>query len=84
MKGDYNTYKTEWTSGVEKEKASAAAQKAYIEANEKAESCLKTINPLRIKAASNYAQYQYEVKKNVYKACQIAKMSFDDALVDFD
>ena len=55
MKGDYNSYKTEWTSGVEKEKASAAAQKAYIEANEKAESCLKTINPLRIKVASNYA-----------------------------
>ena len=84
MKGDYNSYKTEWTSGVEKEKASATAQKTYIEAIEKAESCLKTINPLRIKVALNYAEYQYEVKKNIYKACQIARMSFDDTIVDFD
>ena len=45
---------------------------------------LKSTHPIRLGLALNYSVFYYEILNSPEKACQIAKMAFDDAINQLD
>ena len=45
---------------------------------------LKVTNPIRLGLALNYSVFNYKVLNDPTKACQIAKMVFDEAIADIE
>jgi 14-3-3 protein epsilon len=84
MKGDYYRYISEYTSGEAHKKAGNSALVAYQAASDKANSDLKTTNPIRLGLALNFSVFYYEVQNDPSKACQLAKQAFDDAIADIE
>lgn len=81
MKGDYNRYGAEITSGAKREAYKEAALKAYNEANT---DDLPTTNPIRLGLALNFSVFYYEICEEREKASQLAKNAFDEAIDHLD
>ncbi|GAA6032800.1 hypothetical protein JCM8097_000796 [Rhodosporidiobolus ruineniae] len=84
MKGDYHRYLAEFASGDEREKASEAAHESYKTASEIATSELAPTHPIRLGLALNFSVFYYEILNSPEKACQLAKLAFDDAIAELD
>lgn len=80
MKGDYFRYISEVSTGEAYEKAKESAFEAYKVASARAEKDLKQTHPIRLGLALNFSVFYYEVKKDPAKACNLAKLAFDDAI----
>merc|ERR1711907_622411 len=81
MKGDYNRYGAEITTGEKREKYKNAALKAYEEANA---ADLPTTNPIRLGLALNFSVFYYEICEEREQASKLAKQAFDDAIDHLD
>ena len=75
---------TECTSGEVNKGYAKQAGEAYKAAYEKAQGSLKTTDPTRLGLALNYSVYYYEVLEDTTKAIEIAKGSFDEAILNID
>ena len=83
MKGDYFRYISEVCTGDAYTKAGDNALAAYETATKTAE-LLKATHPIRLGLNLNFSVFYYEVKNNPAKACEIAKIAFDDAIANID
>lgn len=81
MAGDYCRYIAE-SSKAEEDKQNAG--KFYKEAYELAQVHLRTTHPIRLGLALNYSVCYYEILKDKKKACELAKVAFDDAISKLD
>lgn len=84
MKGDYNRYRAEVSSGDDNVAFVGLASGAYDEAKSQAIESLTTTHPVRLGLALNHSVFKYEVEKKQEEACEIAKVAFDDAIADLD
>jgi 14-3-3 protein epsilon len=84
MKGDYQRYMAEYSSGEKHKSAADFAYDAYSKANEVALKHLETTNPIRLGLALNFSVFYYEVRNDPKQACQLAKQAFDDAIADIE
>jgi|ERR1712070_68848 len=90
MEGDYNRYGAEISTGEKKEGFQKAALAAYekaqevAEANSGGEDALKTTNPIRLGLALNFSVFYYEICDQKQKACDLAKVAFDNAIDHLD
>uniref|UniRef100_A0AC35UGW8 14_3_3 domain-containing protein n=1 Tax=Rhabditophanes sp. KR3021 TaxID=114890 RepID=A0AC35UGW8_9BILA len=84
MKGDYFRYLAEVASGADRTERSDHAAEAYAEALEVAKEALPPTHPVRLGLALNYSVYFYEVASSPDRACQLAKLAFDDAIAELD
>lgn len=75
MKGDYYRYMAEVGEAEEIQKSF----EAYSHASDAAKS-LQVNNPVRLGLALNFSVFYYELKKEPTKACELAKITFDEAL----
>ncbi|XP_065840380.1 14-3-3 protein gamma-B-like [Oscarella lobularis] len=83
MKGDYYRYLAE-TATAERADVIEKSEDAYTKAWEKAKETLKSTHPIRLGLALNYSVFYYEIKNEQKKACEQAKMAFDDAIAELD
>ena len=72
LKGDFNRYVTEYEKGLEREKASNGASKAYQDAMNLAKN-MNIMNKLLLGLALNFSIYQYEVVGERKNAMSIAE-----------
>ncbi|KAJ1960144.1 hypothetical protein GGI12_003964 [Dipsacomyces acuminosporus] len=84
MEGDYYRYLAEFLQGEEREEVAKAAEKAYDEASEVANSKLAPTHPIRLGLALNFSVFFYEIANSPEKACKLAKEAFDDAISELD
>jgi 14-3-3 protein epsilon len=87
MSGDYHRYLAEFKSGVEKKNAASDAEKSYKQAHEIAsekDSGLPPTHPIRLGLALNYSVFFYEILGSPEKACDHAKVAFDEAISELD
>jgi len=84
MKGDYHRYMAEYSTSEARQKAAEASLQAYQAASEVSSKELKSTHPIRLGLALNYSVFYYEILNSPEKACQIAKMAFDDAINQLD
>jgi len=73
MKGDYFRYIAEYAQADLHSKASQGALEAYKQAQEIANTELKTTHPIRLGLALNFSVFHYEVMNDPSKACSLAK-----------
>ena len=78
MVGDYNRYIAEYASGELKQQVAEKALKAYKSAQEAAKG-LSTINAIALGLALNFSVFYYEVMNDHEQACNIAKVTLDNA-----
>lgn len=85
MKGDYLRYKAEVCDDDKEDfdRISQESCKCYMEAREIAMG-MKSTNPVRLGLALNYSVYLYEIAKDCKGACDVAKLSFDEAIAGLD
>lgn len=85
MKGDYLRYKAEVCDDDKEEfdKISNESCACYNKARDVAMG-MKSTNPVRLGLALNYSVYLYEIAKDCKGACEIAKLSFDEAIAGLD
>jgi 14-3-3 protein epsilon len=79
MKGDYNRYLAESTSGDLRSVAADNALNAYVKASEISKDLLPT-NPIRLGLALNFSVFYYEIRNEPSKAIDLARSAFDDAI----
>ena len=84
MKADYYRYMAEYAVGELHKNVSKNASQAYEDALNIANSELKTTHPIRLGLALNYSVFFYEVLNDPSKACNLAKLTFDDAIADIE
>nr|ADP08792.1 14-3-3 protein [Azumapecten farreri] len=87
MKGDYYRYLAEvHDNGSGKSKADiiGLSKEAYDMAYEKAKSFMQPTHPIRLGLSLNYSVFFYEIDNSPEKACQTAKLAFDDAIAELD
>jgi hypothetical protein len=83
MKGDYNRYSAEVTTGEKGNEFTNKAKEAYEEAMEAA-GRLRPTHPIKLGLALNFSVFQYEIMGDPEKACEIAKGAFDNAVAELD
>jgi len=81
MTGDYYRYLAEFidTKGYDQQ-----AKKNYQNAMTVASDKLSPTHPIRLGLALNYSVCLYEILKDQKKACELAKLAFDDAISKLD
>lgn len=84
MKGDYFRYLAEFKPDDEKKPISDDSLHAYQAASDIANQNLLPTHPIRLGLALNFSVFYYEIRGNPDKACQLAKMAFDDAIAELD
>jgi 14-3-3 protein epsilon len=84
MKADYHRYIAEYSEGKAKEQAASDADAAYNAAHEEAEKGLAVTHPIRLGLALNYSVFQYEVLGEPKKACDMARLAFENAIAELD
>jgi len=84
MKGDYHRYLAEFQTGSKKEISMREAEKAYETARAEANEHLAPTHPIRLGLALNFSVYHYEIGGKPDKACELAKLAFDDAIAELD
>lgn len=80
MKGDYNRYLTECTTGDARQKAIEDAMQAYEHGTQVSKSDLTENNPIYLGLALNFSVFFYEIMKSAEKAYQHAKSAYDSAV----
>jgi len=83
MKGDYHRYLAEFADGDKRKAASENSLQSYKSASEVATE-LPTTHPIRLGLALNFSVFYYEIMNQPDKACELAKMAFDDAISELD
>jgi len=78
MKGDYNRYNAEYSSGDFKKQVSDAALHSYQQATVSAQK-LSALHPIALGLSLNFSVFYYEVINDHQKACEIAKNTLDSA-----
>lgn len=88
MQGDYFRYLAEFqienADNKLDVKTADKALEAYEQALKLAEISLQTTDPIRLGLALNFSVFYYEIKNDPKKACELAKMAFDDAIADIE
>ena len=84
MKGDYHRYLSEFQSGDVRDASSENALKAYQAATNIASLDLPPTHPIRLGLALNFSVFYYEILNNPDKACEIARVAFDNAIAELD
>ncbi|XP_013412894.1 14-3-3 protein epsilon [Lingula anatina] len=84
MKGDYYRYLAEFATGAQRKEAAEKSLIAYDSATTTAKVDLATTHPIRLGLALNFSVFYYEILGAPDKACQIAKLAFDDAIAELD
>ncbi|KZV86390.1 14-3-3 protein-like protein [Exidia glandulosa HHB12029] len=84
MIGDYYRYLAEFSTGADLDECATKAEEAYAEAAVQADENLRATHPMRLGVALNQSVFQYDVRKDPARACEIAKASFDGALAELD
>lgn len=84
MKGDYYRYISEFSNEEGKKVSAEQAEDSYKRATEIAEAELPSTHPIRLGLALNYSVFYYEILNQPQKACEMAKLAFDDAITEFD
>jgi len=83
MKGDYYRYLAEVASTTKAEVVDNS-EKAYQEAFEIAKVQMQPTHPIRLGLALNFSVFFYEIKNAPDRACQLAKLAFDEAIAELD
>ena len=83
IKGDYYRYISEYASGSNLDHAKKEAENSYQAAMSAAEQ-IEFTHPNRLGIALNYSVFVYEIGKNVRKAADLARKTFDDAVANVD
>lgn len=83
MQGDYSRNLAEVSKGEARTDAAEKSEAAYQEAMEAAQD-LPLTNPVRLGLALNFAIFQYDIKEDTAKACDVAKTAFDGAIAELD
>ena len=81
MKGDYFRYISEYAKGEKHGEVALGAKAAYDEAT-KVASELPKAHPLRLGLALNFSVFQFEVMSDPEKACEMAKLAYDEGLAE--
>lgn len=85
MKGDYYRYLAEVTQTSDaKNEVVEESNKAYEAAMESAKVNLNSTHPIRLGLALNYSVFHYEIRNDPTKACNLAKLAFDEAIAELD
>jgi 14-3-3 protein epsilon len=84
MKGDYNRYLAEFSTGDDHRKYAEDAHDAYKAASSIALNDLAETNPIRLGLALNFSVFYYEVLNSPDRACLLAKAAFDEAISVMD
>jgi len=84
MKGDYHRYLAEFQSGDFRKDSAGDALSAYTSAQHIAVSDLPPTHPIRLGLALNFSVFYYEILNSPDKACNLAKLAFDDAIAELD
>ncbi|ESO11612.1 hypothetical protein HELRODRAFT_185239 [Helobdella robusta] len=84
MKGDYYRYLAEVRTSAEKTSVVAESEKAYQSALDIAKEQMQPTHPIRLGLALNYSVFFYEILNSQERACQLAKLAFDDAIAELD
>ncbi|CAJ0931467.1 unnamed protein product, partial [Mesorhabditis belari] len=84
MKADYHRYIAEVATEDELSSATENAKKAYEEALKVAEQHMRAVNPIRLGLVLNFSVFYYEILKEFDLACELAKESFDTAILQLD
>ena len=84
MKGDYHRYLSEFQSGDVRAASSDCALKAYQEAFKIASLDLPPTHPIRLGVALNFSVFYFEILNHPEKACEIARVAFDNAMAGLD
>jgi len=84
MKGDYFRYLAEFQKGEEKQASAENSEKAYVEATKIADTTLKPTHPIRLGLALNFSVFYYEITNTPVKACDKARIAFEDALAELE
>jgi 14-3-3 protein epsilon len=84
MKGDYERYLAEFSTGEKRNKAAEVSLVAYKAATEIAEKELQPTNPIRLGLALNFSVFYYEILNNPDRACQLANETFANATAEID
>lgn len=84
MKGDYQRYMAEFSSGSERKSAAENALMAYKAASDIAMTELQPTHPIRLGLALNFSVFYYEILNSPDRACRLAKAAFDDAIAELD
>ena len=87
MKGDYNRYIAEVTSGDERASASERASRAYERATAMVmadKTGLASTHPVLLGLGLNYAVFHYEIRGDREKAIELARETFDNASDEMD
>ena len=84
MKGDYYRYISEFSNEEGKKASAEQAEESYKRATDTAEAELPSTHPIRLGLALNYSVFYYEILNQPQKACEMAKLAFDDAITEFD
>jgi 14-3-3 protein epsilon len=79
MKGDYQRYLAESTTGTSRQESADKALAAYNEATTVSLDLLPT-NPIRLGLALNFSVFYYEIMNSPENAIQLAKKAFDEAI----
>ena len=83
MKGDYNRYLAEVSTGILKEKFIENAKGSYEDAfdlcraGHKGQGAMKPIHPIRLGLALNFSVFYYELRDDPKQACELAKEAVD-------
>lgn len=84
MKGDYYRYLAEVATGDDRDKTIEESRQAYELAKETSQEKLQSTHPIRLGLALNFSVFYYEILNDSAKACELAKMAFDDAISELD
>mmetsp|Transcript_9759 Transcript_9759/g.17183 ORF Transcript_9759/g.17183 Transcript_9759/m.17183 type:complete len:396 (-) Transcript_9759:37-1224(-) len=79
--GDYYRYLSESTSDGRRKSFITEAGVFYSEALELAEAHLEPSSPLRLSLALNTSVFYFEILNTRFKACELAKTTYDSAIV---
>ena len=84
MKGDYQRYLAEFSTGTQRKDSAENALTAYKAASDIASTELPPTHPIRLGLALNFSVFYYEILNSPDRACQLAKQAFDDAIAELD
>ena len=84
MKGDYHRYLAEFASGEKRAKIADESLKSYESASSIANESLASTHPIRLGLALNFSVFYYEILNSPERACQLAKLAFDEAIAELD
>ena len=73
MKGDYQRYQAEYTTGQAHQVATETALLAYKAAMEIATADIAPSHPIRLGLALNFSVFYYEILQSPERACELAK-----------